>query len=67
MKLRNRLDDLGKMEGVNTAEKGQLSSECVAIVHHSLFLHRSRGVSEHVVQTHTVCGAFHYHQVCLTL
>ena len=25
MKLRNRLDDLGKMEGVNTAEKGQLS------------------------------------------
>ena len=32
MRLRNKLDELGKMEGVSTAEKGWLiSSECVSI------------------------------------
>lgn len=42
MKLRNKLDDLGKMEGVNTAEKGPFNDVwSSAILHHSVFLHRS--------------------------
>ena len=79
MRLRNQLDELGKMEGIKTAELEKGSALCDHVIHKSalrlvrttvhaiygvpLFLHRPRGVSEHVVQTHTKCGALHPYQV----
>ena len=56
MKLRNKLEELGKMKGVNQDEKGKIFM--IATYHaftYSYCTNRSGGVLEHALQAHTEC------------
>ena len=64
MKMRNKLEELGKMKGVNQDEKGTSCLKWEPLYFNiSISYDRSRGIPEHALQIHTGRGAIHQYQV----